>query len=109
MNDLQLIPEINKTMELNIADTVSNEELHSRLASRINELISDDFQKLINLLYRIDVNEKKLKTLLAENTHTDAGAIIATLVIERQLEKIKSRQQFSKRDESIDQEERWDD
>ena len=40
-------------------------ELHTQLADYINELIKYDFEKLIAYLYRIDVNEQKLKTLAA--------------------------------------------
>ena len=83
------------------------EELHRRLAVYINELIERDFQKLISILYRLDVSEEKLKTLLANNSDIDAGNIIAHLIIERQLQKIKSRQQFSKRDNNINEEDAW--
>ena len=83
------------------------EELHRKLAVYINELIERDFQKLISILYRLDVSEEKLKTLLANNSDIDAGNIIAHLIIERQLQKIKSRQQFSKRDNNINEEDAW--
>ena len=77
------------------------------LADKINELVNTQFQKLVAILYRMDVNETKLKQLLSDNPGTDAGLIIADLMIERQKEKIKSRQQFSKRDENISDEEKW--
>ena len=34
------------------------------LANAINELIKNDFSKLVQLLYRIDVSEAKLKYIL---------------------------------------------
>ena len=77
------------------------------LAEKINELINNDFQKLILVLYRMDVSEIKLKQLLNENPGTDAAMIIADLMIEREAEKIRSRQQFSKRDENINDDEKW--
>ena len=77
------------------------------LADKINELVDTQFQKLVAILYRMDVNEKKLKQLLTDNPGTDAGLTIADLMIERQKEKIRSRQQFSKRDENISDEEAW--
>ena len=61
----------------------------------------------MGILYRIDVNERKLKYLLQENVGEDAAFIIADLIIERQIEKIKSRQQFSRRDDNISEEEKW--
>jgi hypothetical protein len=109
MNNSQLIPEINRSLKLDIPVTASQQELMQQLSSYINNLISHDFQKLVVILYRVDVNEKKLMELLASNIGTNAGDIIAHLIIERQLEKIKSRQAFTRRDNIIDDEEKWND
>ena len=73
---------------------------------KINDLIQNDFQRLVSILYTIDVSEKKLKQLLKENTSTDAAVIITKLMIERQLQKIRSRQEY-KKDENISDEEEW--
>ncbi len=70
-------------------------------------LYNNDFQKLVSILYRMDVSETKLKQLLTDNPGADAGIIIADLMIERQAEKIKSREQYSKRDENISDDEKW--
>ena len=106
MKEEQVLQEISKELEI-----VLNEKEHSFakriLAERINELINTDFQKLVSILYRMDVNETKLKQLLIDNAGADAGIIIADLMIERQAEKIKSREQYSKRDENINDEEKW--
>ena len=66
----------------------------NHLAIEINALILHDFPKLVNILYRIDIDESKLKETLAHYIHDDAGYIIAQLVIERQLEKLKTRESF---------------
>jgi len=59
----------------------------------INPLITNNFNKLISILYRLDINETKLMQLLHDNPAEDAGMIIADLIIERQLQKIKSRKE----------------
>jgi len=106
MKDEQPLVEVSK--ELGI---IVNEQDHSfgkkLLAEKINDLIINDFQKLVLILYRMDVSEIKLKQLLTENTGTNAAIIIADLMIERQAEKIRSRQQFRKKDENISDEEKW--
>ncbi len=107
MNQHELIEGLKKTMELMIPSSVDAQELHSLLSNHINQLIETDFHKLIVLLYRVDVSETKLKDLLEKNTDKDTASIIATLIIERQLQKIKSREQFRKRDNSFDEEEGW--
>lgn len=85
---------------------LKDRHLFDQLTLLINELINKDFERLISLLYRIDINEKDLKSLLKENNSTDSAVIIASLIIERQLQKIKSRQQL-KNDENISENERW--
>ena len=78
------------------------------LTDKINYLIIHDFNKLIYILYRADINETKLNKLLAENKKEDAGKIIAALFIQRQLEKIKSKGDFNSKDFKTDEgEERW--
>lgn len=68
--------------------------LLQRLAMQINHLIEADFHRLVVCLYRLDISELKLKQTLEENTGQDAGELIALLVVERQLQKLKTRQQF---------------
>ena len=94
MIEKELIQIINKQIDINLTDDISNHELIQKLTAFINDLILNDFQRLITILYRVDVDEKKLKSILKENTGTDAGEIIATLIIEREIEKIETRKQF---------------
>ena len=106
MKDEQVLQEVSQ--ELGI---ILKEQDHSFgkqiVAEKINDLINNDFQKLILILYRMDVSEIKLKQLLNENSGTNAAIIIADLMIERQAEKIRSRQKFNKRDENISEDEKW--
>jgi Mg/Co/Ni transporter MgtE len=78
------------------------------LANAINELIKNDFSKLVQLLYRIDVSEAKLKYILQTHPNEDAGKLIAAVVIERLAATKKAREMFStpKADNSIDDEEK---
>lgn len=77
------------------------------LADKMNELIRNDFNHLIQVLYRIDVNEAKLKQVLKDNPNEDAGKIIARLILERQQQKLISRNNFKKSGADIDDEEKW--
>lgn len=107
MENAELIRLLNNELPVEIAGQKSYEEIHAQLSAYINALIKNDFDKLITYLYRIDVNEQKLKSLLQQNQDEDAGNIIATLIIERQQQKIKTREQFSQRDNNFDEEEKW--
>lgn len=107
MEYAELISLLNNELPVDLAAQKSYAEIHTRLSGYINGLIKNDFDKLIVYLYRIDVNEQKLKSLLQENPQEDAGNIIASLIIERQQQKIKSREQFGKRANDVDEEEKW--
>jgi hypothetical protein len=65
-----------------------------QLSSYINDLINKDFNALIQLLYRVDVNEQKLKTLLKQHQDVDTSLLIADLIVERQLQKIATKRYF---------------
>lgn len=77
------------------------------LAAYINQLINNDFEKLVFLLYRIDIKESTIKQLLALPSSNNAGEIIADAIIKRQSEKVISRQQYKQPTENIADEDKW--
>ena len=107
MDNALLIEVLQKEFSLSVPEKISMAGIKEMLSSHVNYLITNNFNLLVSLLYRIDVNEAKLKTFLKENPGEDAGRIIAELIIERQLQKIKTRQQFNQGDSTISEEEAW--
>lgn len=93
-------------IEVFFGDCSYNTGKKEELAIYINELLINDFQKLVLLLYRVDVDEKKLKTLLQENPSTDAAVLITDLLLQRLEEKQKTKQQH-KSSGDIPEDERW--
>ena len=73
----------------------------------INELINHDFEKLVFHLYRIDVDEARMRALLAAKSDENAGGLIADLIIERQLQKLKAKKEFSQQATNESGEEKW--
>lgn len=102
-----IIPLLNKELSLEFSEKLAMDELEQQLTDHINQLINTDFEKLIYYLYRIDVNETKMKQLLQQQGGENAAQLIARLIIDRQLQKIKSRAEH--RSNKIDDEgaERW--
>src|SRR5258706_9978588 len=98
-----LVPALNDSLEITLPGNISLEELKQKLALHINHLINHDFEKLVYYLYRVDVNENKMRQVLEQKEGENAAGLITDLIIEGQLKKIKSRQQFSKRDNDIDE------
>ena len=98
---------LSKEMGITVTGPVAGmNDLQFLLAEKFNELIKTDLNALIQLLYRIDISEAKLKQALKENEGKNTGELLAEMTIERQLQKIKSRQQY-KRNEDISDDEKW--
>jgi hypothetical protein len=102
----ELLQLLNDDLSLDLPMRIERKEMHNILADHINSMINEDFQKLVNLLYRIDIDENKLRSLLNDQRQ-DAGIIIANLIIERQLQKIRSRNDFPRKEKEIGDEEKW--
>jgi hypothetical protein len=107
MENTELIRLLNKELAIDFAGNPSYTEIHAQLSAYINQLVKYDFEKLVSYLYRIDVNEQKLKTLLNQFPDEDAGNIIASLILERQEQKLKTRELFSQQAADVDDEEKW--
>lgn len=101
-----LVPALKTFMQIDLPENISFEQLKERLADYINELIQSDFNKLVSLLYRVDVSESRLKYLLQHSGGEETGKIIAELIIERQIQKLKSREE-QRRDSLSSDEETW--
>jgi hypothetical protein len=86
---------------------VLTNHFREELAAYINQLINADFEKLVFLLYRIDVKESMIKQLLALPSSNNAGEIIADAIIKRQEEKIITRQLYKQPDNNITEEDKW--
>jgi hypothetical protein len=100
-----IIDELSQSLEIDLREKKSIEELKLALSVYINHLIINDLNKLMQILYRVDVSEKTLKTNL-QNQESDPGSIIAEMIVERQLEKIKTKKQF-RSNTDIPDNEKW--
>ena len=79
--------------------TATNEEnrfaeMRKILLQRVEELLEKNVEKLMSILYRIDVDEKKVRAMLETNVSLNYAEVLTDLIIERQVEKAKSRQQY---------------
>lgn len=105
MDNLVLSEALQNDLGLIMPPKQGYEEIKAALTNHINHLINHDFEKLVYYLYRIDVDEKKMRHLLHEKQGENAAGLIADLIIERQLQKIESRKKFNKQQDS--EEEKW--
>jgi hypothetical protein len=103
MNAADTILELSKATDNSL---VQSPAWYRQLVDAVNDLLVHDFNALVQLLYRLDVNEHKIRTSLANNPVTDAAELIAQLLLERQLQKLETRQS-AKTPPQDDGEERW--
>ncbi len=81
---------IEYNLDIATVDQLNRDEL----IQTVNYLIVHDFEKLIYALYRIDVDEAKMKYLLETRTDINAAVLIADAIIERQIEKKLAREKY---------------
>ncbi|PWS29397.1 hypothetical protein DHW03_06155 [Pedobacter yonginense] len=96
MNDHQsLIKIINK--DFDIQADLSEERLRQAIIDVFADLVDHDFSKLIQILYKADVDQYKLKALLETSEGRSSAEVIADAYIERQLAKIETWRKYSGR------------
>jgi hypothetical protein len=77
-----------------IMDLTSLEEFRKYLTEKLKILLDEKFDTLVNILYRIDISEKKLRQLFSGNNRASIPTTLADLIIERQLQKIRLRKMY---------------
>ncbi len=90
--DPSLDPEVHRRLSIlfELAPRPDKVDFINHLALEINHLILTDFPGLVQKLYRLDVDEDRLRSMLKQYVHDDAGYIIAQLIIERETQKVKA-------------------
>ncbi len=94
MSDIpSLIKIINKDFE--IADHLSEAQLREVMINSFAYLIEDNFAKLLQILYRADVDQDQLKKLLESSGDQSSAEVIADAYIARQKAKIETWKKYS--------------
>jgi hypothetical protein len=70
------------------------EQLRQFLVERIIHLLNTNPERLMSILYRVDVNEQRVNEIFRTHLPPDMPEAIADLMIERQLAKAESRAKY---------------
>lgn len=82
------------SVDLELSNESSTDQFE-QLSAYLNELINQDFNAVVQILYRMDVSEEKLRQKLANPLpYETAGSILAHLLIQREMEKMKWRERY---------------
>ncbi len=90
--------------DLQLPDTISEETILRLLAERIVVILERGAETFFQLMYRLDISEKKLNAVLQQD---DVPMKIARLIYDRQLQKVKSRHEYRMKTSSDDPELKW--
>ncbi|MCG9900532.1 MAG: hypothetical protein MH132_11060 [Hydrotalea sp.] len=60
----------------------------------IEQMLARDYEKLVYFLYRVDVSESKIRSLLDQAAGENTAALLARAIVDRLQEKVLSRQQY---------------
>ena len=80
---------------IGLSDDEAMERLLFVLTNQVKYLMDHNIERLKWILYRIDVPERDLMQALGSTAGEEPERIIAKMIIERQVEKARVRQQYS--------------
>lgn len=78
-----------------VEETQSEEQLLALIEQLVEELINHDFERLLLILYRLDVSEVKVKKAIDDSGPALASRRIAELILEREKAKVRTREKYS--------------
>ena len=93
-NSNQVYDIISGSFELEKVNEITLEQIQKVLTARIREMLDKNVEKLLHILYRIDVNQKKTDKIFNSPFKDEIAENLAAAVIERQLEKIETRKKY---------------
>ncbi len=83
---------------------ISEATILKMLAERVITLVGRDSGQFFQLMYQLDISEKKLQGVMHNEDFADQ---IARLIYDRQLQKMVSRQQYKSQDTTTDPDLKW--
>ena len=72
-------------------DIMPGDRLHDMLSARIREMLTDDFDQLLSILYRVDVSEERAREAMQQDDLDGVAHELANLVLARHVEKLMAR------------------
>ena len=83
--------------DFDIEERLPEDQLRNVLIDAFAYLIDNDFPKLIQILYKADVDQYKLKELLETVEGSSAAEVIADTYMARQKAKVETWEKYSRK------------
>jgi hypothetical protein len=86
---------LQKNWDLVPPEQLDWEALRLALQRQLHHLLEADFERLVQAMYRLDVNEGKFLTALELPTVAERAIALARIVMERELQRLATWQKYS--------------
>ena len=86
-----IIHDFNLDTEQNLLEVGHLDELREKLEKIVAYLLDNEFERLLNAMYRLDINEDKFKIALSGMGAKAISEEITDLIISREIQKLKTR------------------
>ena len=90
-----IIQDFNLEPEQGLLEVGHLDELREKLEKIVAYLLDNDFERLLNAMYRLDINEEKFKMALSGMGTNAISAEITDLIVSREIQKLKTRMKYS--------------
>ncbi len=77
------------------SEQLGEEEAIGLLAKAVSLLLDRDFERMLQICYRVDLSENLLKKILNESKPENVSLDLATALWERQKQKVEFRRRYS--------------
>lgn len=98
MSDLNLYQQValslNKELDIKEGQYMTEDEILHILIERVDDLLKHDKDLLLSYLYRLDISQKKIATVLRVTNIIPPEQSLARLILDRQIERIKTKQKY---------------
>lgn len=80
--------------EVQALDGLTLDDVHDFVRAHVTRLLSENPGLLMSILYRIDVAEPDVQNTLKRGRHEEIPSLLTDLIIERQLQKVRTRRRY---------------
>ncbi|WP_018477190.1 hypothetical protein [Pontibacter roseus] len=87
--------QLQRVFEADHLQASSEEELHQQVTRMVQQLLRQNLNHLLHILYRIDVDERNVKRAMLAASEGEVAENIARLIVERELLKAQIRFRYS--------------
>ena len=90
-----IVRDLNLESEKSIVEIKHLDELKEKLEKIVAYLLDNDFERLLNAMYRLDINEEKFKIAIGGLSGKSISKEITELIIDREVKKLQTRAKYS--------------